>query len=273
MFKSLVLALSLILIPVFALGQEPNHRKHRHTKVEVKLGEGIAPYVANAVDFDGTSDFLERGAGLTGAVDGKKGIVSFWFRLDGGDGIRKHIMQDAQVFFRIRRLDTDKFRVRMKLSASTKMQVTSTTSFTTSSSWVHVAASWDLSVPVAHLFINGVDDEDGTSIEVDSNVDYTDTDYGIGASVGGANKWNGCMSEIYVNLAEFLDISISTNLQKLRSIVGKPVSLGTDGSLPTGTAPIVYLNGDSTNFQTNQGTGGNFTVTGALSACSTSPTD
>jgi len=54
---------------------------------------------------------------------------------------------------------------------------------------------------------------------------------------------------------------------------GKPVNLGSDGSTPTGNQPIIYLNGDETNFQINAGSGGNLTVTGALTACSDGPSD
>ena len=40
----------------------------------------------------------------------------------------------------------------------------------------------------------------------------------------------------------------------------KPVSLGSDGSTPTGTAPAVFLSGNATAFGTNKGTGGGLTV-------------
>jgi len=53
-------------------------------------------------------------------------------------------------------------------------------------------------------------------------------------------------------------------LQKFRSAGGKPVSLGSDGSTPTGTAPTVYLKNPFGTFQNNLGGGGNFTVTGTL---------
>jgi hypothetical protein len=69
-------------------------------------------------------------------------------------------------------------------------------------------------------------------------------------------------------MAEFLDISVEANRRKFINAAGDPVDLGSDGSTPTSTAPIVYQNGDFTNFETNQGTGGNFTVTGALTTCS-----
>jgi hypothetical protein len=41
-------------------------------------------YIANAVDFDGTNDYLVRGADFTGNMDDSRGIFSCWARLDGG---------------------------------------------------------------------------------------------------------------------------------------------------------------------------------------------
>ena len=48
-----------------------------------------APYAANGVNFDGSNDYLTRGADLTGNADGKKGIIYFRFLLNGGDGERQ----------------------------------------------------------------------------------------------------------------------------------------------------------------------------------------
>jgi len=55
----------------------------------------------------------------------------------------------------------------------------------------------------------------------------------------------------------------------------KPVDLGSDGSTPTGTAPIMYFsrrNGAST-WGDNKGSGGTFTQSGTFLAGSDSPSD
>ena len=51
-------------------------------------GAGGAELVfpANAVDFDGTNDRLERGAGLTGQADSQDFILSLWFKINGDPG-------------------------------------------------------------------------------------------------------------------------------------------------------------------------------------------
>ena len=52
---------------------------------------------------------------------------------------------------------------------------------------------------------------------------------------------------------------------------GRPVSLGSDGSKPTGTAPPIYLKGPASTWGVNSGTGGNFTVVGSFSDAATKP--
>ncbi len=96
----------------------------------------------------------------------------------------------------------------------------------------------------------------------------------MGARSDDANDANMDVAEVYLNLAESIDIDVSANVEKFRSSAGKPVDLGATGSTPTGTAPIIYLSGDATGFLTNKGTGGSFTVaTGSLSTAGTSPSD
>jgi hypothetical protein len=68
------------------------------------------------------------------------------------------------------------------------------------------------------------------------------------------------------------DIATSTR-RKLIDASGKPVDLGSDGSIPTGTAPSVFLSGNASSFSTNKGTGGAFTTTGTLTDATSSPSD
>ena len=52
-----------------------------------------------------------------------------------------------------------------------------------------------------------------------------------------------------------------------------PVDLGEAGQFPTGTSPLVFLANPTASWQTNLGTGGNFTENGALTDGSSSPSD
>jgi len=235
------------------------------------FGSGGARYITTANDYDGSNDFALRGADLTGAADGKAGTVSFWVRLDGGDGSNLVIIENNSVRFRALRTSNDFFLIRGRnTSDSTILQIVSNTAFTASSSWIHVLCSWNLATPEAHLFINDANDEAAGATETDDTIDYTDTDWGIGAKVDGTLKFNGCISEFWFE-DTFIDITVEANRRKFINSGLKPVDLGSDGSRPTGASPLIYAtNGDPS---TNNGTGGNFVITGALTACSTSPSD
>ncbi len=239
--------------------------------------ENIGPpaFPVNAVEFDGANDFLVINPGLTGAVDGKKGIASVWVKQDDVTGT-ENIYQTQTGRFLVRRNSNGAMGVAGANTSGTFFfnEETSNTDFGENRNWTHFLASWDTTIPgSAKVYIDDVLDQNEIAFSNDT-IDYTNGFVGVGATPASGNqKFNGCMSEIYINYVEFLDLTVESNRRKFIGSTGKPVDLGSDGSTPTGTQPIVYLNGDSTNFQINQGSGENFAVTGALTACSTSPSD
>lgn len=235
--------------------------------------------VGNAVDFDGTNDYLTRGAGLTGAADATTGILSCWIRLDGGDAADQFLLADSNVDGYVNRNSANKFRIGLTgVGGSPTFIFDTTSTYTASATWLHILASWNTNFiagnKLSHLYVNDVSNK---TVASDSGgaftVDYTKADWGIGGQVGGSGKFNGCMTEFYFAPGQFLDFSNSTNRRKFISAIGKPVDLGVDGSTPTGSAPIIYLNNPAATFGTNKGTGGNFTITGTLDPASTSPSD
>jgi hypothetical protein len=87
------------------------------------------------------------------------------------------------------------------------------------------------------------------------------------------NLYEGDAADLWIAPGQFIDFSVEANRRKFIDADGKPVSLGADGSTPTGTAPAVFFSGDSSSFATNKGTGGAFTLTGSLTDALTSPSD
>jgi len=51
----------------------------------------------------------------------------------------------------------------------------------------------------------------------------------------------------------------------------RPADLGSNGSTPTGTQPLIYFNGDAASAGTNAGSGGNFTINGSPTDAETNP--
>lgn len=249
--------------------------------------------VVDAADFDGTNDYMLKTTEFTGLSDSKKGIISIWIRKDGGDATAMRIFSNAngassstrcEVTHNGSSFGTDNtFAIKLRNSSAYDdtaniLYMETLNTYTAGASWIHILASWDLATSAYYLYINGTSDiNTGNDLIVDDTIDYTLGRWAVGASGNGSFKLDSCLAELYFAPGQYLDISIASNRRKFISASGKPVHLGTDGSLPTGTAPIVYLHlddGDAVaNFATNRGTGGDFTITGTLDTASTSPSD
>lgn len=225
-----------------------------------------------AVDFDGTTDRLSLTGDLTGNADGYLGTVSFWFKIDGGDGTNRTLLANANSRVLIYMTTANKLAINMTTTAGTLVvNLATVNTILAGSGWHHCMASWDSENGIGRMYI------DGTAVDIISGtnataLDYTNTSgWGVMARQTGTQKWNGCIGQMYVNLAEYVDLSVETNRRLFLTKGHGPVNMGTDGSVPTGTAPIIFLLGDATDFPTNQGTGGGFTLTGALADCADSP--
>ena len=241
--------------------------------------------MVDAVDFDGSNDYMTRGAGLTGAADSKSGILSFWVRIDGGDGTLQRIIcttnalggGSAALQFRVAKTAGNVMQVVAADAGGTvgTMVFSTVDTFLASATWRHVLAAWDVSTGTMQLYVDDADSVTGAS-STNTTHDYTGADAGIGANPDGTSKLNGCLAELYFAPGQYLDISIEANRRKFIKADGTPAPLG-DGSVPTGVAPLIYQRlrkGEAaSNFATNRGTGGNFTITGALDVASTSPSD
>lgn len=238
-------------------------------------GGGPQAYSVNTPPvFDGTNDYMLRGADFTGNADSKTGILSAWLRIDGGDASARNLLHSTGSRALIQRASDDRFRVRWQNAAgSTILEMYTNTTFVTSASWIHLLAAWSLGTGVAQFVMNGASNIAAAPTVTNDTIDYTVSDYAVGALTTGSGPWFGAMAEVYFAPGQYLDISSAANVQKFRSSDGKPVDLGTDGSTPTGTAPILYLKSAYTAFNTNSGTGGNLSVTGAFTASATSPSD
>lgn len=236
-----------------------------------KAFRGGAAYVASASDFDGTNDYMRRGADLTGNADSKVGLVSVWFNLEGGNGANLGILTSYDTYFAIIRHNAGKMRITAKSSAGAQiLYMDSTGTYASGGGWHHLLAAWNLASAVGQLYIDSADVRSASPTLTDSNIDYTRTEWHAGEG-SYENAWNGCLAEIYLHVGTTLDISVQANREKFRSSGGTPVNLGADGSTPTGSQPIIYFKNAAASFGTNSGSGGNFTVGGTLDVCGSAP--
>lgn len=234
-------------------------------------GGGVAGY--NSSDYNGTTAYAARGSALTGAVNSKKGILSFWTRIDAGDGTVRFVLLSSAAGtsqFTVRLQTNNKFLILGEnTGSSTILNISSTTAYTASATWLHFLSSWDLAISAEHLYITDSSDLTVTTSTNDT-LDYNEPDFAIGsASESSATlSFNGCLSELYFNTSEYLDFSIEGNRRKFIDSHGLPVFLGGNGGRPTGSQPIIYIpDGDPS---TNKGSGGDFTSNN-LAVCSNSP--
>lgn len=226
-------------------------------------------YTANAVHFDGSST-LSRTADLTGLADSKVGTISFWFKSPNGGGEILRIGNNSGATTGLFvYLSSGKIYIGGDTSGGVVTLNANTANTYNDSSWHHCLASWDLSAGTIQLYIDNVSD-----VTIVKNLN-NNISYGGGAiwpqiGGGGVGNYTGDLSEIWFTTTH-LDLSSSTNRLKFRDSNGFPISLGSDGSTPTGTAPIVYMKSAASSAGTNSGSGGDFTASGTLTMATTSP--
>ena len=254
-------------------------RAYRQTAEGIRSSAGTAnfissdsaAYVATADDYNGTTNYALRGADYTSNANSKVFTMSFWFRVDGGNGSNRNLLGANNAIYTIRLNTLNQIRFIAKNAATTTiLDAHSTTTFASGAAWYNVILSVDLATARVQMVIDGVAETPTVDVgPTDDTIDWTQTEHAVGAQATGGTKWNGCMSDTYVNFAESVDLDESDNIGAFISPNGNPVDLGADASFPTGSQPILaFLGGDPS---TNIGFGGNLVNQAALSACGTSP--
>jgi hypothetical protein len=248
---------------------------------------GYPSIICDSADFDGANDYMAKGSDLTGTSNGQSGIISIWCTVDAvPPTFNSWLLEHANAFTGgATRLScglttAGKFEITASNSSGTTiLSLTTNSTYSASGVWRHILCSWDLSTAGARsLYINDVDELSVTTF-TDDTIKYTSGDWSIGCRTGGSVNYmfNGQIAEVYFAMNQYLDFSVEANRRKFISVGGKPVNLGTDGSLPTGTAAIMYHHLDdgeaAANFATNAGTGGNLSITGTLTTGASSPSD
>lgn len=223
---------------------------------------GFSPRLAV---FDGTNDFLLRGGDLTGIADGKAGTISTFISVAGGAATNRGLFYNGAIRMAVFIDTSNRLHLLLRNAAATGvLDVSTTNQLPANGSVHHVAASWDLAAGAVQIYLDGASETIITGIApVNDTIDYTDTNWAIGSQVSGNLKLNGSLGEFWFSPTR---LDLSTNITNFRTAAGKAVNVGADGSAP-GVTPLVYLSlrsSTASDFATNRGTGGNFSVTGAL---------
>ena len=123
-----------------------------------------------------------------------------------------------------------------------------------------------------HLYINDASDLATVTTYTDDTIDFTYADWGVGAEADGTAKFNGDMADLLFWSGVYVDLSTTANRRLL--INGNKTPVDPDkasGAVATLGTPIVRLTNATATWQTNAGSGGDFTENGALTDASTIP--
>lgn len=233
-----------------------------------------ATYAPNAVDNNGSA-YLLKSTGLTGLVNGKAGTLSFWIRFDGVPVVTPDILSisggtSGQFVVFWDYFGTGALHIRGLNAAGTLiMDIVTAEIFAVGTTWYNILCNWDLSAGTKNVYINNVSSLGSASPFTNDTIDWSGRS-GIFSSFSGTGLINCSLSEVWFNPAS-IDLSSAPNRAKYISTNIFPVSLGADGSTPTGSQPILYLNGSASSFQTNKGSGGSYITTGSLTNSISTP--
>ena len=218
-----------------------------------------------ATDFDGTDDFLETGADLSGIADGKTGTLSTWVNLDSVAAAQVHLCNvvgsaSRFLFHQSVALPARLSIVGVGTDAANKLVMTNNTNLTTAT-WYHLLASWDLASAIGNLYINGSSDLAAGAVLTNANIDYTGTNWRAGTYYDASRDYNGRMSAVYFS-TRYLDITSAPIRKRFFAAALKPGILGLRGQLADGQIPLIWM----PDGKTNMGTGGVFSPSGGLAA-------
>lgn len=226
-------------------------------------------YEAQGVNFDGTNDDLERGADLTGNADSKLFSGSLWFKIAASNN--RVIAQNPGNGYEVKWTASDVLTIRGENAAGTDIFDINVGTVTDTTSWHHLMWSIDLSdTAKRHAYLDDVDSL-VVALYNDDTIEFTATNHFIGQNSAGGNRYSGDLADVWLAPGQFIDLSVTANRRKFIGPNGGAVDLGSDGSTPTGTAPLMFFSGATATWHTNDGTGGGFTENGALTDAATNP--
>lgn len=224
--------------------------------------------VAEAIDFDGTNDYLSRASDLTGNADGKTFTFSAWvWKNETGRSDPVYVSNFSGaiqgVVIRNNGLNID---VSCTNAANTVILEFSTgTAFNTTQTPLHLLCSIDLTNTARrHVYINDVLQTITWTTFTNDFIDFTRATHVIGGWASGS-LYKGRLAHIYLDYT-YRDLSVEANRRLFITADRKPAA--GQASLN----PILYLPlSDPTQPGKNLGTGGDFTLTGTIARSGRGP--
>lgn len=233
----------------------------------------------DAVAFDGVSGRYWRSAAILGAGATDRGVVSGWFRVDDGDGTARTLLTLVDTAFgeacRVRLTTANKLEVSWaNTDGASNGSVLSTSTYPAGGGWHHFVVSWIWVAGSSYvaLRIDGTNQTNATLLDSKGlGALGRGCSVGAGGLFGAVDHFPGALAEVWVGWGQFVDITVSSGVERFRHISGYPADLGPTGARPTGTSGTIYLRGGPDAFGTNRGTGGDLTKVDTVSLADTTP--
>lgn len=218
---------------------------------------------AEAIDFGGANDFVERSS-LTGAAPGKTFTISAWLWLAATTPSGYVYFTSGGFGFRLW-YSTTEGRILLEgfNSAGTRIVYLTGPALTPANTFFNFLVSFDLTNAANRWFyLNDVFQSSGWSTYSNQNVSFGSGTTQIGT---GLDDFIGRLSNIYLDQT-YRDLSVEANRRLFVTADLKPAA----GQAALN--PILYLPlSDPTAPGLNQGTGGNFTLTGVVARSGRGP--
>ena len=210
-----------------------------------------------------SSNYLHRDE-LSGISNGKAFTIAFAHKTDtDGSHVIFELHNGTSFCLEVRNDPFERIGIKAGNGSGEIMEVKSTVGdLTAAAGWHTLVASFDLSdTSKRHLYINGASDLAAVNRYDNDTIDFTANEVTIGADYNGGSAMDGEIGFFYFDTT-YIDLSQETNRLKFFDAFNYPVDLGSNGSTPTGSQPLIYMNKGFKNG-TNLGSGGNFTVVGS----------
>lgn len=222
--------------------------------------------VIEAVDFDGTNDYLSGNVTDSGTAF----TLSFWIRphILGAD-VDQTIFTNNTGRLLVRLLgngDTDNLysiEAHLQDSGGATLSGRITNEVLAAGVWSHVVMSGRAGF-LFRIYINDVFGG-GSTTAAGGTASIFSQPFFVGAAAGGTQKLNADIAEFWAD-DTYPNLSTEAERRKFLTADLKAANLGANGEIPLGATPMIYLKGPHTTFHTNLGHGGGFTPTGALTA-------
>lgn len=228
--------------------------------------------VADAIDFDGTNDFLWRGSDLVGNVDGKTFTFSAWVWVNNDAETsaiyNSRLSSSGEELFSVVYSGIGGWAFTAKNSASIVVYNKSLSNVWPKQGWNHLLLSIDLTNSLNHyVFINDIQQAGGFTTYTNDIIDFTNAYHSVGAGTFATNKCKGRISNVFLDYT-YRDLSIEANRRLFITADRKPTPKATLQALN----PILYLPlDDPTQAGKNLGTGGDFKLSGVVARSGRGP--